>query len=138
MIARLVFIGIAWLICGSVFARAFADEFPHSADRRCDESLGEIPPAEPDPPQAELAPEEAASSSQIPPPPVVIPEPPSEPSRFILWPMEYVLRPQTLPEGMIELGGSARVFRPQSGPLRTSGDDSVPGAFYTLSMLSWF
>jgi hypothetical protein len=52
----------------------------------------------------------------------------SPPSSLERWPIEYVLRPQTLPEGMVELGVSSRVVRPQSGPLTTAA-----GAPYTFN-----
>ena len=90
--------------------------------------------------QAEAAPEEPASPPPVPIPPqpagpvpvlspVAVPQAsqPPQPSALDRWPIEYVLRPQTLPEGMAELGVRSSVFRPQSGALTTAA--GVPYAF---------
>jgi hypothetical protein len=51
----------------------------------------------------------------------------SQPSSPDRWPIEYVLRPQTLPEGIFELGVRSSAFRPQSGRLTTAA--GAPYAF---------
>jgi hypothetical protein len=121
---------IAWLIpvCTLALRPAFADSLSHQSDRRCDESLGQGEPSGDFGPQ-EIEPAVGPESPPSEPiPPVPAPPPVSQPSMFVLWPMEYVLRPQTLPEGTVELGTTARVFRPQSGRL-TAAD----GSSYTFN-----
>ena len=119
MTTRLRLALVAWFALvlgfGLRSARA-ADEVPPSPL----ESLEHPPEAPVSPPQAPIPPAPV-------PPPVAEPQPP-QPSPFDRWPIEYVLRPQTLPEGMFELGLRSSVFRPQSGPLTTAA-----GAPYTFN-----
>lgn len=116
-----------------------------SADQSVAESLGPSPSVDRGPPPSEAPVEVPASppQAQAPPAPVAPPvqppvQPPvlptvlppvpppvaepqaSWPARLDLWPIEYVLRPQILPEGLLELGLRSSVFRPQSGPLTTA------------------
>ena len=127
---------------------ALADDGGQSrADRRCDEMLGQTRPADigssaaPTPAaatnsvQAPLGPEIATTPIAQPPPlPPALAVP--QPSPRDLWPIEYVLRPQTLPAGLTEAGVRASVFRPQSGPLATAA--GFPYTFHsTLSLGLW-
>jgi hypothetical protein len=98
---------------------------PPSTEPSVDESIGPSPQVDPGPPLIEAQPETTDSKPQGPilPPPVARPmvqEQAFQPASIDLWPIEYVLRPQTLPEGLIELGARSSVFRPQSGPLTTA------------------
>jgi hypothetical protein len=105
---------------------------------RAAEDASPIPAPSPIEAEPEAQPEEPGNPlpAPIPPPPVgaipVLPpvaEPQaSQPSSLDRWPIEYVLRPQTLPEGMLELGLRPSVVRPQSGPLTTAA-----GAPYTFN-----
>src|ERR1039457_6948842 len=112
MTTRLHLVLVAWfaLVFGfGIRAARAADEVPPSSL----ESLEQPPEAPASPPQAPIPPAPV-------PPPVVepqAPQPAPQPSPLDQWPIEYVLRPQTLPEGMFELGLRSSVFRPQSGPL---------------------
>ena len=53
---------------------------------------------------------------------VAPPEPPHVPTTFEeKWPVEYVLRPQTIPQGSLRPIITANYFQPQAGPLYTPG-----------------
>ena len=129
--SRLVFVASIPLVFGLRLHSASADDggaFP-SPDRPDDGSSVPTPPVDPSPPPIEAPADAPAASTQAPIPPAPMPplelrpavEPHvSQPSALDLWPIEYVLRPQTLPEGLIELGVRSSVFRPQSGPLTSS------------------
>jgi hypothetical protein len=86
----------------------------------------EAQPEEPaNPPPAPIPPHPVAAIPALPP----VEEPQvSQLSSLDRWPIEYVLRPQTLPEGMLELGVRSSAFRPQSGRLTTAA-----GAPYTFN-----
>jgi len=92
------------------------------------EALASPPPAPIPPPPAATVPV---------PPPLAEPQASqSQPSALDLWPIEYVLRPQTLPEGMFGLGLRSSVFRPQSGPLTTAA--GAPYTFHpNLALGAW-
>jgi hypothetical protein len=131
MTTRLHLVLVAWfaLVFGfGIRAARAADEVPPSSL----ESLEQPPEAPASPPQAPIPPAPV-------PPPVVepqAPQPAPQPSPLDQWPIEYVLRPQTLPEGMFELGLRSSVFRPQSGPLTTAA--GAPYAFNPyLALGAW-
>lgn len=128
---------VAWLVLGLGLGlrSANADDLRSSpsADGRCDELLGQTPSTDVSLPPDAASPDGPAGALQaaIPPPPGPPPAaqprpsapaaaPVSPPSLLDRWPIEYVLRPQTLPDGMFELGLRSSAFRPQSGPLTTA------------------
>lgn len=134
--SRSVLAGIVVLVVGAAPWPSLAHELAGQTDRDCDESLGDGQAGEPSSPQVVAAPEVPTSPPAQPAASVPIPPPPSEPSIFITWPVEYVLRPQTLPAGVMEVGTVARAFRPQSGELTTA--DGMPYTFHsTLTMGLW-
>ena len=120
-------------------ARADDEGRCRAGDRRCDEKPGPTPPAQMSPsslvpisegltkpPQARIAPEPIAS------PPAAAPPPYESPADS--WPIEYVLRPQTLPHGLRLVDLRLAVLRPQSGALAAG----QPTSFHsTLSLGVW-
>jgi len=124
MTPRLHLAFVAWITLvfgfGLASARAAEDASPILAP-----SPIEAPPEEPaNPPPAPIHPRPVGPVPVL--PPVAVPRA-SQPSALDRWPIEYVLRPQTLPEGMSELGVRSSAFRPQSGPLTTAA--GVPYTF---------
>jgi len=128
MTPRLHLALVAWitLVFGSGLgsARAAEDASPIAAPSPV-EAQPEAQPEEPATPLPAPSPPRPVGALPVL-PPVAVPQA-SQPAALDRWPIEYVLRPQTLPEGMAELGGRSSAFRPQSGPLTTAA--GVPYTF---------
>jgi hypothetical protein len=136
VMSRSALVGIVALVVGSAPGPSLAHELAGQTDRDCDESLGDGQAEEPSPPQVEAAPEVPAPPPPWPAASVPVPPAPTETSIFIAWPVEYVLRPQTLPARVTEVGALARAFRPQSGELTTAS--GMPYTFHsTLTLGLW-